>query len=110
MALALQAAGRVDRNAASRRQKSQSQHVTRLAREAPEVDPVATKIRWGRRMGQEQAIAHGPKLNLGGEIEERGQAERKARDGPIGPSKAELHRAREMALTRRLEEAQGRHD
>ena len=94
----------------SRRQTSQSQHVTRLSREAPVVDPVATKIRWARRMGEPQDVAPGSKLDLGGEIEGRGKAERQARETPAGPSKAELQRAREMALTLRLEEAQRRHD
>lgn len=94
----------------SRRQTSQSRHVTRLAREAPVVDPVATKIRWARRMGQTQVVAPGAKLDLGGEIEGRGRAERQAQAAPAGPSKAELQRAREMALTLRLEEAQRRHD
>ncbi len=93
-----------------RRQTSQSQHVSQLAREAPEVDPVATKIRWAKRLDQVQEVAPGPRLDLGGEIDARGQAQRKAQEGPAGPSKAELHRAREMALTRRLEAAQGQHD
>ncbi|MBU1376321.1 MAG: hypothetical protein KKE02_14755 [Alphaproteobacteria bacterium] len=94
----------------SRRQASQSQHVTRLAREAPEVDPVATKIRWAKRMGQAPDVPPGAQVDLGDEIEARVKAERSAREAPAGPSKAELHRAREMARTQRLEAAQARHD
>jgi hypothetical protein len=94
----------------SRRQRSQSQHVSSLAREAPEVDPVATKIRWAKRMAPAADVPPGPQLDLGGEIEARGKAERSAQEAPAGPSKAELHRAREMALTQRLEEVQARHD
>lgn len=94
----------------SRRQTSQSQHVTRMAREAPNVDPVATKIRWAKRMALARDVAPGPRLDLGREIESRGKAVRQAQETPAKPSRAELRRAREMVLTERLEETQRRHD
>ena len=94
----------------NRRQKAQNRHVSRLARDAAEVDPVATKIRWAARMAETHALKPAIKLDLGGEIEDRAGITRRSQDAPTPLSSADLRRAREMALTERLEQAQGAHD
>lgn len=91
----------------SRRQRAQARHVGALAREAPRIDPVATKIRWSQRISDERKPTPGPKLDLGDQARSLGVA---MHDAPAkatsAPSKAELRRARELALTERLEREQ----
>jgi hypothetical protein len=94
----------------SRGQKAQNRHVSALAREAAHVDPVGAKIRWARRMAETPVSVSATRLDLGGEVRDRATARRAAEDAPDQPSKAELRRAREMAITERLEDAQRRHD
>lgn len=89
--------------ASSDRQRRQARHVAELARDAPLIDPVALKIRWGARQSGSSMPEPGLNLDLGDEV--RGRAEgirRQALKSPA-PSAAELKRAREMALTERLE-------
>jgi hypothetical protein len=94
----------------NRRQKAQNRHVSGLAREAAPIDPVAAKIRWARRTSETPVGTPAFPIDLGGELKARAAAQRVAKDAPAAPSNAELRRAREMALTERLEEAQRRHD
>ena len=94
----------------SRRQKSQARHVSHLARDAGEVDPVATKIRWASRMGEPAVLPPAATLDLGGDAQARARGDRSHMVAPDLPSTAELRRAREMALTERLEAALGPHD
>jgi hypothetical protein len=93
-----------------RRQTAQNQHVKALAREAPRVDPVATKIRWAKRVASEQtplATIATDRLDLGSEVRERARAiAPPPTDVAQAPTPAELRRAREMALTERLEREQ----
>lgn len=93
-----------------RRQKAQNQHVSQLARDAPAIDPVAAKIRWSKRLAEEPTPAPArAKLDLGGEVRERARSIRPPAIDPAqapSPSPAELRRAREMALTERLEREQ----
>ncbi|HEY8572731.1 hypothetical protein [Phenylobacterium sp.] len=93
----------------SRRQQAQARHVAALATEAPEIDPVALKIRWGARQADATLPAPLPPLDLGAQRREQAAVIREAHAVPPAPSAAELRRAREMALTERLEKAQG-HD
>ncbi len=91
----------------SGRQSAQARHVSQLAREVPEIDPVATKIRWARRQVEEETripSRRGPRLDLGGAVEQR--AKDAAVDRPSSkapPQDAERRRALEMAITERLE-------
>jgi hypothetical protein len=94
----------------SRRQQAQNRHVSGLARDAAIIDPVATKIRWASRTDEDPVSRPTLALDLGGELKERATAKRLAGAAPDPPSKAELRRAREMALTERLEDAQRGHD
>jgi hypothetical protein len=96
-----------------RRQKAQNQHVAALARDAPVVDPVAAKVRWSQRLAQAPAPppAAAATLDLGGEVQARARSMRPpAVDAVEACSPAELRRAREMALTERLEREQRRDD
>jgi hypothetical protein len=92
----------------SRRQARQNQHVSALAKDAPRIDPVATKIRWAQTLGPAPQAAPLPELDLGGEVQEWARSMRAAAETPPAPSAAELRRAREMALTERLEAQQRR--
>lgn len=94
----------------SGRQTAQNRHVSALAREAGRVDPVAAKIRWAERTSPRSALSPAAKLDLGGGVEERASATRSSRRATPDPSPADLRRAREMALTERLEAAQRRDD
>ena len=71
-------------------------------------DPVAAKIRWAQRMGEMPASLRAATLDLGAEIRDRAITHRAAQEVAALPSKAEMRRAREMALTERLEDAQRR--
>src|SRR5690606_26446755 len=75
-----------------RRQRRQAQHVSALAREAPEIDPVALKIRWGKR--QEGAALSAPlrPLDLGERARDQAAAIRTRTSKPPAPSDAELRR------------------
>lgn len=90
-----------------RRQRSQSKYVSALAREAPVIDPVATKIRWSQQP-RPCAPARPPSLDLGQDLRERADlaAPPRTADAPPKPTAAEARRAREMALTERLERMQ----
>ncbi|MDZ4372189.1 MAG: hypothetical protein U1C74_12295 [Phenylobacterium sp.] len=94
---------------AGRRQTRQNQHVAELAKAAPPLDPVAVKLRMARRLLPAPPLTLPDRLDLGGEIVERAKA---AQEAPAPPSlsPAEQRRARERALTERLELAQNRHD
>ena len=94
----------------SRRQRHQARHVAALAREAPDVDPVALKIRWGQRQQSSTLSAPLPPIDLGGAARDQAAAIRSQKAKPQPPSEAELRRAREMAITERLEKAQALHD
>jgi len=93
----------------SRRQAKQNQHVSALAKDAPRIDPVAAKIRWARTLEPPGRPAPLPELDLDDEVRERARSMRIAEKAGPSPSAAELRRAREMALTARLE-AQQRHE
>jgi hypothetical protein len=92
----------------SRRQAKQSQHVSALAKDAPRIDPVATKIRWAQTLEATPNAPPLPELDLGGEVRERARSMRAIAEAATPPSSAELRRAREMALTERLEALQRR--
>jgi hypothetical protein len=94
----------------SHRQKAQNQHVSGLARDAARVDPVAAKLRWASRTAKTPIRSSTLSLDLGAEIADRATARRAAQETDAAPSRAELRRAREMALTERLEHAQRRDD
>jgi hypothetical protein len=95
----------------SRRQTSQNRYVSELARDAATIDPVAAKIRWGKRTAQAPpALAPGVRLDLGGAVQQRAMARPAAPPDSSAPSPADLRRAREMAVTERLEQAQARDD
>jgi hypothetical protein len=87
----------------SRRQQRQSQYVSKLALDAPSLDPVAIKLRAAKR----RDIAPPPRLerlDIGDEHQELMAGQREAaiaREAPT--STAEAQRAREMAITERLE-------
>jgi hypothetical protein len=96
-----------------RRQRAQQRHVTALAKDAPEVDPVALKLRWGERQAKAAPSIPLPALDLGARPREQAAAIRKRQAEAVettAPSAAELKRAREMAITERLERAQRRDD
>lgn len=93
----------------SRRQARQSRHVSALAKDAPRIDPVAAKIRWAQTLEPQARPTPLPELDLGDEVRERAQSMRAVAQSPAAPSAAELRRAREMALTARLE-AEQRHE
>lgn len=92
------------------RQVRQKRFVAKLASEAPPIDPVALKVRWGERQTPADTAWLEASLDLGGEVRDRAEHDRAERAKADGPTPAELRRAREMALTERLEEAQNRHD
>jgi hypothetical protein len=96
--------------ASSRRQQSQAAHVAALARDAPEVDPIALKIRWGQRQAAAAEMSLAPPLDLGERLRQQAKAIRAARVEPPPPSGTDARRAREMALTERLERRQRRDD
>jgi len=97
--------------ASEARQQAQTRHVSALAREAPGIDPIATKLRWAHAQASPPALPASFKLDLGEQLKELGAAP--GQDGGSGSahvSRAELRRAREMALTERLEREQRRAD
>lgn len=96
--------------ASSERQRRQARYLADLAGDAPAVDPVALKIRWGERQTGSTVTPSLPALDLGDDLQQRAEGIRRERAKPAAPSAAELKRAREMALTERLERAQRRDD
>lgn len=96
--------------ASSARQRRQSAHVSSLAREAPIVDPVELKIRWGARKSSSEAQTSQPALDLGEAQRERADGIRAERAKAHAPTEAERKRAQAMALTERLERKQARDD
>ena len=96
--------------ASSARQRRQSAHVSGLAREAPVVDPVKLKIRWGARQSSTEAQPSQPALDLGKAQRDRADGIRAERAKPTAPTEAERKRAQAMALTERLERKQTRDD
>ncbi len=86
-----------------RRQKAQSRHVSRLAREAPKLDPIEIKL---RSMARVTSAAHpetrSSRLDLGAQAEHLADALR-APPPPDPVSARERKRLREMELTERLE-------
>jgi len=93
---------------AGRRQVRQSQHISALAREAPPVDPVAVKLRMAKRQVGAHPAPSGERLDLGAEVLERAKAARLRPPAVAEPSPSEQQRARERALTERLERVQKR--
>ena len=92
-----------------RRQQTQSRYVSALARDAPRLDPVATKIRWSQRAMENRDVRVGSKLDLGCQLDELATAARENRRVLAdAPTKAELRRARDRKLTERLEGKQTR--
>lgn len=88
-----------------RRQAQLNRHVSALAKDAPAIDPVETKLRWARRI---EPLALGPMLpplDLGGDLRERARFIQTTAIQPSA-SPSEARRAREMALTARLEAEQ----
>jgi len=86
---------------AGRRQRAQSRYVADLARDAPRIDPVATKLRWGGRMPPVEVGAPSVIVDPGGEFTPITPA-REASPEPE-TSAAARRLAREMAITARLE-------
>lgn len=93
-----------------RRQRRQASHVAGLAKEAPDVDPVALKIRWGKRQADHQIGLNLPPVDLGETPRAQAKAIRDEAEKPTPQSAADLRRLREMAITERLERAQQRDD
>lgn len=94
----------------SRRQKLQADHVAALKRQAPLIDPVQIKIEWARQQGRSPVTPASPPVDLGEDVRELGKAVRPTSEAPSQLTAAERRRAREMALTERLERAQASHD
>jgi hypothetical protein len=94
----------------SARQRRQSRHVADLARQAPAIDPVALKIRWGVQQRGVELKPSSPPIDLGHQRREQATGIRAEYAKPAPPTAAELKRAREMALTARLERLQARDD
>jgi hypothetical protein len=91
----------------SRRQQRQGDYVRQLAREAPVLDPVAIKIRAARAVEPAPAAPRRvDTIDLGTELRAMAVAHRSRAEPPATPPVAELRRAREMALTERLERKQ----
>jgi hypothetical protein len=90
----------------SRRQAAQTRHVGALAKDAPRLDPVRTKIEWAKRQDGAVRAAARHRLDLGADVHERGRSAREAAERSPQPSAAELKRTREMALTELLEAQQ----
>lgn len=88
-----------------RRQTQLNRHVSALAKDAPTIDPVETKLRWARRIEPLAVVPTLPSLDLGGELRERARFMQTTAP-PTTPAPAEARRAREMALTARLEAQQ----
>lgn len=86
---------------AGRRQRAQSRYVAELARDAPRIDPVATKLRWGGRMPPVEVGAPSVIIDPGGES--AGITLARATSPQPEPSAAARRHAREMAITARLE-------
>src|SRR5690606_37101980 len=79
-----------------RRQADQSRFVSALAKDAPRIDPVSTKIRWAQREAAAPPPAQSSELDLG--RSEVAAAIRASADAPRQPSETELRRRREMEL------------
>ncbi|CAN7588856.1 helix-turn-helix domain-containing protein [Phenylobacterium sp. LjRoot219] len=88
-----------------RRQARLNRHVSALAKDAPKIDPVDTKLRWARRIEPLAVRTPLPSLDLGGEVSDRGRAMQSTAVAPP-PSHAAARRLHEMALTARLEAQQ----
>lgn len=84
-----------------RRQTQLNRHVSALAKDAPTIDPVETKLRWANRIAPVAINSTLPSLDLGAEVSDRARCMQAAAI-PTKPSPAEARRARrarEMALT-----------
>jgi hypothetical protein len=92
-----------------RRQTQLNRHVSALAKDAPKIDPIETKLRWAARLEPATIPLALPPLDLGGELHARATVMRQPAPVPAAPPAAEQRRARELALTERLE-AQQRDD
>lgn len=93
----------------SSRQRVQSRHVSALAKEAPTIDPVATKLRWSAAQAPGVPVPAGGRLDLGAQLKDLSGAldrQGEARTAAVSPS--EQRRTRAMALTERLEREQSR--
>ena len=96
---------------AGRRQQSQTRYVSGLAKAAPLIDPVATKVRWGRRFDPIEPAPSMFKLDPGSETTSIAQGRVDAAAAVASaPSRAEQRRASDWAVTERLEAEQRRHD
>jgi hypothetical protein len=90
-----------------RRQTGQSRHVAALAKDAPKIDALETKLRFARRLAPATVLPSATELDLGGETRARARAIRPTSAAPA-LTPAELKRGREMAETERLEARQNR--
>lgn len=95
---------------AGRRQQTQTKYVSGLAKAAPLVDPVATKVRWGRRFDPIEPAPSVFKLDPGSEAMAIAQGRADAAATAATPSRAEQRLALDWAVTERLEAQQRRHD
>jgi hypothetical protein len=94
-----------------RRQQAQARYVSGLAKAAPHIDPVATKVRWGRRFDPIEPAAPMFKLDPGSEATSIAQGRVDAAAAVASaPSRAEQRRALDWAVTERLEAQQRHHD
>jgi hypothetical protein len=89
----------------SRRQRRQAAHVTQLAKDAPELDPIAIKLRAAGRALPAPTYSRRPaELDLGSELHDLGRAPQPATLLASNPQTAgERRRAQDRALTERLE-------
>jgi len=88
----------------SRRQQRQTQYVAQLARDAPNIDPVAVEIRSAKVPEIDPGRPRRSPLDLGEELQALATARRRADSiPPEEPSAGARRRVREMALTERLE-------
>jgi hypothetical protein len=94
----------------SSRQQAQTRYVTTLAKEAMKIDPIATKLRWSRAQASRPSLPASSKLDLGEQLNDLGARGREGETVNASPSRADSRRAREMALTERLEREQRRAD
>jgi hypothetical protein len=91
----------------TRGQRAQNSYVSNLAKEAPVVDPVATKIRWADRQAAQPALTPLPQLDLGEALRDLGDASARP---PELPSAHSDNWRREMAITEGLERQQSQLD
>jgi len=89
----------------TRRQRGQNSHVSNLAKDAPRIDPVATKLRWADRQATHARLPAITALDLGEHLRALGSVETSE---PAPPDDRAARRRREMEITERLERA--RHD